>query len=193
MRQILSSIYLPPALLPAGLQPRAYVPQIALPAFTFVFTFMFFSFLASVDSNDSSSHLCEPCLAAPNRATGLYLRLHVHVALLSRCSFFSKRFFQPCLAAPNRATGLYLRFHVHAILLSRLCCPTFFQPPCGSCLAAPGCAARFYLRFQVHVVLLSRVVCSTTFSLALVAGVSYPRPRCLLSPWYWFSSFSPFT
>jgi len=77
MRQLLSSIYLPPALLPAGLQPRAYVPQIALPAFTFVFTFMFFSFLASVDSNDSSNSLVA-VLGAPHGATSPYFRFHIH-------------------------------------------------------------------------------------------------------------------
>src|SRR5260370_32168314 len=84
----------------------------ALPAFTFVFTFMplLLSRLKLVSTTRDS------CLAAPNCATGLYLRFHVHVHTpfsLSWSSIFLPADFGPCSVTPDCVACFYFRFHVH--------------------------------------------------------------------------------
>src|SRR5258708_17726066 len=73
----------------------------ALPAFTFVFTFMplLLSRLKLVSTTRDS------CLAAPNCATGLYLRFHVHVHTpfsLSWSSMFLPADLRTVLKCPKR-------------------------------------------------------------------------------------------
>src|SRR5229473_1603520 len=122
----------------------------ALPAFTFVFTFM--PLLLSRLKLVSTTR--DPCLSAPNGAAGLYLRFHVH-AFSPFWFELLPTFFKPTLASaqsPQTALPAFtFVFTFIPFLLSGLnCSQRFFQPPCGSCLGAPGCAACLYFRFHVH-------------------------------------------
>src|SRR5229473_2026119 len=95
-----------------------------------------------------------PGLGAPNGATGLYFRFHIHAH--SPFSFALSPTFLPAagLSCPKRRYQPLPSF-------SRSCCSPFsfslsqrfFQ---SLCLGAPNGATSLYLRFHVHVVLLSR-------------------------------------
>src|SRR5258707_10591988 len=84
---------------------------------------------------------CGPCLSAPNGATGLYLRFHVHAFSpfwFELLPTFFKPTYGPCSVTPDCVACFYSRFHVHAF--SPFCFelfPTFLRAGLRPMLSYP--------------------------------------------------------
>src|SRR5258708_36179421 len=115
----------------------------ALPALTFVFTFMAFLLSRFRCPQHFFKPSCGPCLGAPGCAACLYFRFHVHGILLSGYSC-RQCLFQPpcgsCLAAPGCAAGLFFRFLVlaHSPFSLDLSQRFLRAPPTPSSLSSPN-------------------------------------------------------
>ncbi len=164
----------------------------ALPARTFVFTFMPVLLSRFSCRNVSSSRRCRTRLTAPDCAPGLYLRFHVHIVLLSRCLNVS---FPACFRCPklrHRPLPSISRFHAFSPFWLN-CSQRFFKPTLARAQSPQTALPAFTLVFTFMPFLLSVLNCSQRF-FEPTYGPCLATPSCAACLYFRFHvhAHSPF-